>query len=303
MEDIIFPSNFPSETVMLDILRKTFENSWKVDLDVEDVEKWLQNFSGKFFNIESERKLALWMLCNFTYYNETEVNHLCAVLFKNLIHRLMLDNGLSTEKEAELCILSTAFTSVGRASESGGLLLYHFRQESHLDLTRFIFPTDIATTESNIIVCIDDVMMSGGTAQRFFHDRIGSLTGKKVYYITLLTTERAITKLETLGISVIYCAKLDGRNQAFSEESLMFYKYPTLRQSAKLMAEGYGKIIEPKKPLGHNDGQYCFGLFYNIPNNSLPIFWSTNNGWNPILLRKEKYQNAKQAKREYSFFI
>ena len=69
------------------------------------------------------------------------------------------------------------------------------------------------------------------------------------------------------------------------------------------MVEGYGKKIEPKKALGHMDGQYCFGFSYNIPNNSLPIFWSSSNGWNPIFCRKEKYQNAKQAKREYGFFI
>ena len=51
------------------------------------------------------------------------------------------------------------------------------------------------------------------------------------------------------------------------------------------------------------NGQYCFGFSYNIPNNSLPIFWSSSNGWKPIFYRKEKYQNAKQAKREYDFFI
>ena len=72
--------------------------------------------------------------------------------------------------------------------------------------------------------------------------------------------------------------------------------------SVQRLAEEYGKMIEPKKSLGHGNGQYCFGLYYNIPNNSLPIFWSSNN-WTPIFLRKEKYQNAKQAKRKYSYFI
>ena len=226
MGEILFPEKFPTEAAMMDILRITFENSWKVDLDVEDVEKWLSNFSGKFFAIQDERKIALWMLCNFTYYNETEVNHLCAVLFKNLIHRLMLDNGLSTKEQAEETIRNTSFTSIGRASESGGLLLYHFRQETRLDLDRFIFPTDIVRTKCDTIVCIDDVMMSGGTAQRFFHDNSGALEAKKIYYITLLTTDEAIAKLESLGITVIYCAKLDARSQAFSDESLMFYKFP-----------------------------------------------------------------------------
>ena len=110
-------------------------------------------------------------------------------------------------------------------------------------------------------------------------------------------------KLEKLGITVIYCAKLDERSQLFSDNSLAFYKFPEIKEYAKELAEEYGKRIEPKKPLGHNNGEYSFGMFYNIPNNSLPIFWSDKNEWYPIFLRKEKYQNAKQAKRKYSYFI
>lgn len=303
MKEITFPPDFPSESTMLDVLKKTIEQSWKIDLDIEDIEIWLSNFCGKCFDVDTERKLALWLLCNFTYYNRDEVNHMCQILFKNLVHRLMIDNSLSTEDEAEAQVLKTSFTSIGRASESGGFLLYHFRQESKLDLDRFIFPTDILKTDSDSIVCVDDVMMSGGTAQRFFHANKEALTAKKIYYISLITTDTAVAKLEELGITVIYCAKLDDRSKLFSANSLAFYKFPDIKEAAKEMAEEYGKQIESKKPLGHDNGQYCFGMFYNIPNNSLPIFWSDKAAWHPIFLRKEKYQNAKQAKRKYSYFI
>lgn len=303
MSSISFPESFPSVEEMLNVLKKTIERSWKVDMDIEDIQLWLSNFRGQVFNKVDEQRLALWLLCNFTYYNEDEVNHMCKTAFKNLLHRLMLDNTLSSEDEAEECIRKTAFTSIGRASESGGFILYHFRQESHLDLDRFIFPTNILETESDNIVCVDDVMMSGGTAERFFHQNKTALEKKKIYYISLITTEEAISKLESLGITVIYCAKLDNRNRVFSDESLAFYKYPEIKACAKEFAKGYGHEIEPQKPLGYNNGEYCFGLFYNVPNNSLPIFWSDKNGWKPIVVRKEKYQNAKQAKRKYNFFI
>lgn len=302
MCNIDFPETFPSVEEMLSVLQKTFEKSWKVDLDVEDINTWLENFSGNFYSKEEEQRLALWLLCNFTYYNDTEINHLCAILFKNFIHKLMSDRGLSTPGDVEECIKQIVFTSIGRPSESGGLILYHFRQESHLSTDCFVFPTSIKSAKGDIIVCVDDVMMSGGTAERFFHDNKEVFMAKKVYYLTLLASQEAIDKLATINISVIACAKLDNRNKVFSEDSLCFFKYPSLREPAQVIAEGYGKIIEPKKPLGHKCGQYCFGFSYNIPNNSLPIFWSSHN-WNPIFYRKEKYQNAKQAKREYSFFI
>lgn len=302
MSGIVFPSDFPTLDTMMSVLKKTFEKSWKVDLDIEDVNTWLSNFKGAFFDTEDERRLALWLLCNFTYYNDDEINHLCSILFKNFIHVLMVDRSLSTSKEVEACINQIVFTSIGRASESGGLLLYHFRQEANLSTDRFVFPTTIKTTKSDIIVCVDDVIMSGGTSARFFYDNEQEFKDKHIYYLTLLTSQDAIDRLSMLNITVIPCAKLDNRNKIFSKDSLCFFKYPMLREPAKTIAEGYGKIIEPKKPLGHNDGQYCFGFSYNIPNNSLPIFWSSNN-WSPIFYRKEKYQNAKQIKREYSFFI
>lgn len=300
---IIFPDGFPSEEKMLDVLKQTIEKSWHVDLTIEDISNWLSNFTGRIFNPIAEKKLALWLLCNFTYYNEDEVNHLCGYLFHKLLHQLLIDNSLATEQDAEKCILNCAFTNIGNPSESGGMILYHFRQEANLDLERFIFPTEIENASQKNVICIDDVMISGGTASRFFYNHKEVLQNKRTYYITLITTESAIHKLMELGIKTIYCIKLDERNQAFSSESLVFYKYPDLLNSAKEMVEEYGKAIEPDRPLGHRNGQYCFGLYYNTPNNSLPIFWSTNNAWVPIFPRKEKYQNAKQARRQYGYFI
>lgn len=302
MERIEFPAGFPSKEEMLVVLKKTFEKSWKTEMNCDDIEEWLSNFTGMAYCAEDERRLALWLLCNFTFYNENEVNYLCRTLFQKLVHQILIDNRLQTEKDAESCIQNSAFTSIGAASESGGLLLYHFRQEANLDLERFIFPTGIATTACDNIVCIDDVMLSGGTASRFFYDHKSEITNKKVYYIALITTDSAVKKLNALGISVISCITLDERNRMFSKQSLAFYKYPDLINYARTIAENYGKVIEPLKPLGHRDGQYSFGFYYNVPNNSLPIFWSTNQ-WKPILPRKEKYQNAKQAKRQYGYFI
>ena len=303
MDRIVFPDGFPSFDTMMSVLKKVIVRSWKIELDIEDINSWLENFTGKFYSAEDERRLALWLLCNFTYYNDTEIKHLCSILFKNFIHSLMTDHRLTSSEEVESYINLLKFTSIGRASESGSFILYYFRQEAHLSIDNFIFPTSIAASESDIIVCVDDVMISGGTAQRFFYKNQDNFSKKKIYYLTLLSSNEAISKLNDLNIKVISCAILDDRNRAFSEESLCFFKYPTLKDPAKKIAEGYGKIIEPRKPLGHRNGQFCFGFSYNIPNNSLPIFWSSSNGWNPIFCRKEKYQNAKQAQREYDFFI
>lgn len=303
MNHISFPDDFPTIESMMDTLLKTFQQSWRVNLTCDDVEIWLKNFKGVFYDVESEHRIALWLLCNFTYFNENEVNHLCRILYSNFIHKVMTDRRLTTPEEIEVLLERSLFTAIGKASESGGLILYHFRQEVGLSINRFVFPTGLCDKDCDIIVCIDDVMISGDTAINFFNDNRDVLSGKTIYYLTILTSREAIDRLAEMNIKIIACAVLDERNKVFSDESLVFFKYPSLSIPALEMVTGYGRIINPRNPLGYKDGQYCFGFSYNIPNNSLPIFWSSKNEWKPIMCRKEKYRNARQEERTYGYFI
>lgn len=303
MNSVNFPEQFPSMDAMFTILRKTFERSWRISLHSDDVNLWLEDFTGKVFAIDVEKRLALWLLCNFTYYNMDEINHLCALLFKYFLHQLITDEGYQGIDAITSRVNESIFTSIGTASESGGLLLYHFRQEAKLSIDRFFFPAAINSTDDDIIVCIDDVIISGGTAARFFHNNLASMKKKKIYFLALIISEEALEKLKELGICVICCEVLDARNKVFSPQSLCFHKFPGLCAPAKALAETYGKRIEPSKPLGYRNGEYAFGTYYNIPNNTLPIFWSESSNWHPILPRKEKYQNVTQYRREYQTFV
>lgn len=302
MEKIEWPEGFPSVDKMVEILKKTIQTSWQCDLSSEEIEHWLANFTGEVFDEVEERNLALWMLCNFTYYNEQEVNHLCRMLYKQFIHDIAKKENIEDVQEIKTLLDSTYFAAIGKAGESGGLLLYFFRQEAKLSIDRFCYPTHVPYGENNIAVFIDDVTLSGGTAARFFYNHLQDAKYKRIYYITLFATETAVEKLEGLGITVICCNLLDERDKCFSEKSIMFYNYPTLREKAELMAKHYGEKLEKGKALGHKDGQLCFGFNYNVPNNSLPIFWSSNN-WYPIFMRKEKIQNVKNRNDEFERYI
>ena len=41
MDSVVFPKEFPTEDQMLDILKRTIEKSWRVDLSIEDIEAFM----------------------------------------------------------------------------------------------------------------------------------------------------------------------------------------------------------------------------------------------------------------------
>ena len=199
-------------------------------------------------------------------------------------------------------IKNVYFSSIGSASESGGLILYHFRQESMLSVDRFVYPSTVKPNDKNILVFIDDVTISGSTALRHFFKYLEKQKYRKAYYITLMASTEAINTLKEKNIDVVYCSILDERDKCFSEKSMVFNRFRELKDITKDMVEEYGKNIvdPPDKPLGFNDGAYMFGFYYNTPNNSLPIFWSKKE-WYPIFERKVKLYNAKDIELSNKF--
>ena len=83
----------PSYEILINTLRKTLSTAWHINNIHEiGINKWLSNFVGDALcakgvkreeAINLERQIALFLLCNFIYYNEEEVNHLMKNIFIN----------------------------------------------------------------------------------------------------------------------------------------------------------------------------------------------------------------------------
>ena len=300
MNSIVWPNNFPNMDAMYELIQKTAKASWRNDdvLTLEEITQWLNNFTGEVYSVADEQRLALWLLCNFTFYNEDEINHLCYVLFQKLIHDLAVHYDINSSHELNHIIDRISFSAMGNASESGGLVLYYFRQQSHLGIKKFFYPSTLPKENDGIVVVIDDVTLSGGSATSFLKNNLEAMHFDRAYYLTLFASQLAIKKMEDMGIVPIQSTILGERERCFSEDSLIFTGFPELREITKKMVKSYGKKLYPQYPLGYKDGQYCFGMHYNTPNNTLPIFWSYND-WTPIFPRKEKiYSDTKRINFE-----
>ncbi len=292
--------DFPEISELKKLIMHTSATVWKHEITDKEIDKWLENFTGEVLAPDEEKILALWLLVNFVFYNEDEVIHLCRVLMRDFIHKMLIDTGTQQDeigKKLSEIIYRTRFLALGEHSESGGYILYYFRQVNDLNISYFIFPKTSDPDLIDNLVYIDDVTLTpgqGGQAHRKLKKLKTEYPNKNIILLTLIANEDSITELKKIGVEVITSIILDERNKCFCESSHIFHTYPNYIETCKRFASHYGDKIDRKMPLGYKGGEYAFGFFYNTPDNTLPIFWGTNNGWRPIFKRYDKNYERKE---------
>ncbi len=286
------------------IILKTSSVAWENSVSEAAIDKWLGNFTGRYFSsIEIEHKLALWLLAHFTYYSIDDVRILCKDLFNLILHQKLLENlnRRSFDEVLDELLNDTLFVGLGNDSESGKTILYFFRQEN--GLSKNCFEPKDGHLYKNLIF-IDDVSMSGTQACRYLEKY--KIDAENKYVGFLIATEEAINRItkSDLNITPVATMVLDKRDQTFSSDSFVFSdeKVKDITMYAKEFCLEYGKIAVKddeymyQYPLGYENGEYMIGFEYNTPNDSLPIFWGTSSGWKAIFKRYEKiYGSGKES--------
>jgi hypothetical protein len=299
--------DLPLEELLLKQVMLTSQTVWKgEELNRRHLDEWLNNFTGEVFTLEYERRLALWLLSNFVFYNSDEVKHLCRLLYRDFVHNMILREeyqSLDPLIASKDVLKSTRFYCLGRPGESGAYILYYFRQENDLPLNHFISNPGKLEDYVKYVVFIDDVVLSGTQADKYLKGIKPELSAEKeIILLTFVSTAEAIELLGRNNIKVISNICLDERSRCFSESSAVFNDFDSHRENCMKFANYYGEKIAPGLPLGYGDGQYTFGFFYNTPDNTLPIFWSQNLGWKPIVRRYDKKYRG-EALNDFGKFI
>lgn len=304
----------PSYNVLMETLRKTISTAWHLNtIHKRGIEKWLENFSGdalvddlkdKDSAKELEHQIALFLLCNFVYYNEDEVKHLMKVMLEKYIHKYLLASQVREcdENGIDEIIRKSKFSKLGNESESSAYMLYLFRQINELSKKDF---EDRDGVEN--IVFVDDFSITGSQAEWYIKKCLKDnpeIVNKKIYVLLMVSTEDAVRKIKTIPqvVDVLPCIVMDNASKAFSDNSIVFQGYsPELKEQAKKVCEYYGELIklseEGSTPLGFGGGEYMLGAYYNTPNNSIPIFWSEENNWKPFFKRYNKKYTADNGVR------
>ncbi|NLN72533.1 MAG: hypothetical protein GX137_07120 [Thermoplasmatales archaeon] len=284
------------------IIHEMSITAWGNRIERPHLDRWLRNFDGSVLRNEGvEKKIALWLLINFTFYSDKEIRALCRYMYEDYIHSKLLQYDSvgfmskdSITKKIQHIIDSTVFLPLGNPSESGTNILYFFRQENGLSKQSFVLSDGV---EYENAVFIDDVTISGSQASLYIKDKC--FNTKNNFILTFIATDEAIQYLsqEQTEFKLIYSILLDDRSKCFSTNSFVFsgIRSGCILSLAKKMCEGYGNLIFPSNPLGFGNGQYLFGFFYNTPDNTLPIIWGNVGKWMPIFPRYDKKYGQSEA--------
>lgn len=295
---------------------------WGSSVLSKDIDLWLKNFQE--IEPDKEKHIALSLLSQFMFYDLREIRQAMKSIYKDkFILPLIIEYRKNTQtykiKEYDDYINDimekTVFASVGNPSESSSLLLYFFRQRNELAKNFFVhthqlLAEDYKKSDLKYLIYIDDISGSGGQAVSILKGVLLKIKKKypniKILYFTIFATTIALKNLKDSNLfdMIDTVFELDETYKVFSKESRYFSKNMDSKDKDFMenICKNYYKTkwklksddisskdgILNKDECGYADGQLSLGFFYNIPNNSLPIFWADSDSWTPIFKRYSK---------------
>lgn len=250
------------------------------EIKKEEIDDWLQQFEI------CEQKYINKLLDHFTYYNSNMVRDVVKMLHNKIVTNFNID------------VDNIWFVPVGYVTKSGCVIAYYYRSVNELKEERFISSNDInrIINKSNIgVVFIDDYIGTGHQARQVWEFVINPIIEQfsdcSFFYCTLVGREEGIEYIrESTGFEVLVDKVIYAEQQPFNEKSRIF-ENAIERKKAEEIVRKYGEILYPGNALGYKDSQALIGFFYSTPNNTLPIFWSTNERWHPLLPRNESFRD------------
>jgi broad specificity phosphatase PhoE len=276
-----------------EIISKLDEFEGKLSFD--NVLSWIFQFK------DEDQSLAVKLFLRLKYFTAKEVQDLCRVLYSQLpdsIHKNLY---------------KTLFVSLGGSSDSGEMLLYHYREQNNIPQSNCknidAFREIIESRQMlpyNYLIFVDDFIGTGGQATTILTEELKEIISfHKFDYVGFqaivgfMDGKKLIE--ENTNIEVIVSHELTEKDRIFNEASEILTKDFFVRQRLREIIQKYGERLYRIGPLGYGGNQALIAFFHNTPNNTLPVIWasSATEGWRALLPRGESkslYKTDRSAK-------
>ncbi len=254
-------------------------NPFDGDISDKAILAWLEQFDQK------DKPVILKLISSFNYYSSRKVADFVKKLY------IMVNSALEKLKG------KIWFVPVGYVAKSGSIIAYYFRTQNGLPQDCFIAPSDLGSLNLNnedAIVFLDDFVGTGNQACQVWQNVVVPLKNTsdcRFVYAVLVGYEKGLENIQaSKGFIPIAVEVLTENDMPFSPHGILF-KDEDEKKHAREVVKKYGLRLYPNHPLGYNETQGLIGFFYSTPNNTLPIFWSTEASWKPILAHGESFRD------------
>lgn len=259
---------------------KEFQDMFNGDVPEEALRKWLSQFHA------SEQESIRPLLAHFRYYSSSRVFELLKVLHTKLV------------QDYKISPTDTWFVPYGYVAKSGSAIAYFYRRQNSLPQNRFVSAVDLtadALEHARAVVFLDDFIGSGQDVVRLWNEVVKPLRASnpncQFIFGCIVGYESGIEHaLAETQITIVAAETIPRSEQPFEQDSVV-YRDPEERARAEEILLEYGARLSPNQPLGYGGTQALVGFFFSTPNNTLPIFWSTEGDWNPLLPHGESLRD------------
>jgi len=282
---------------------------WEGKANGPQISGWLSNFKGDVLDVETERTYMLYLLTRFMYYGQREIRALLRSIYFDLFRYPLIasirrrnnnttDTGL-IDAEFLKQLQATRFLGLGGVAKSGTMLLYPFRKATGLSEASFVtadavFAGNAEATPPLVkrLVFIDDICGTGEQAKDYDAEIVAPIRAKfgksiELSYFVMFATTGALSALRppSTGFDRVEAVhELDASFKCFDANSRYLPTKELERASAHRVASTYGLRLSAH-PLGFRGTELLLGFSHNVPDNTLPIMWSTDSQWKPIFER------------------
>lgn len=248
------------------------------DITQEEFDRWLSQFPL------SDQPLAKELALNFRYYSLRRMNAALRRLYTQVLEAAQVPED------------RLKFIPVGYVAKSGSVIAYYFRKQNQLTEDRFLSSNHVALLEHDetlVPVLIDDFIGSGHQSLQVVNELRAAAPAfnGKVLIAAMVGLEAGIDFLsKDPKIVPIVADIVKSSDLPFADPSTIFPESNNRLAALNVMTK-HGQRLYPQHPLGYSRSEGLIGFFYSTPNNTLPVFWSSEGGWSPLLPHGESFRD------------
>ncbi len=245
-------------------------------------EKWLDQFAN------NDKEIICRLLPYYNFFTSDDVFSMLNILFSKLCNEYKIE------------ISSTIFVPIGYICKSGVAISYFFRRENYLDERLFISIEDLNEEQLEkvkTIVFLDDFIGSGEYISKIKLEYIQNIHPKfknniQFIFACMVGYKQGIDVVADNLFKPCIAKEIPYSHQPLHKESIIYSQEEKMR--AEQVLYQYNKPLKPNHPFGYGNIQGLVSFFFATPNNTFPMFWSSNDNWIPLFPRGDSYRDPKR---------